>query len=69
MSSTLLHLVVGFICIIAGICFLLISVFLRQWFVKGGFLRKKYSGDDGRIFYAMIAAFFVLGGIAFLILK
>jgi hypothetical protein len=69
MSSALLHLVVGFISIIAGTCFLLISIFLRQWFVKEGLLRKKYSGDDGRIFYGMIGAFFLLGGIAFLIVK
>jgi hypothetical protein len=61
--------VVAFISIVAGICFLLISAFMRQWFIKGGRLRKKYSGDDGRIFYAMIGMFFIFGGIVFLVSK
>ncbi len=69
MNFALLHLGVALISIIAGTCFLSISIFLRQWFVEGGRLRKKFSGDDGRIVYAMIGIFFVLGGLAFLLTK
>jgi len=67
MNLALLRPAVALISIIAGMGFLSISIFLRQWFVEGGLLRKKYSGDDGRIFYAMIGVFFVLGGIAFIL--
>lgn len=69
MSSTVWHLIASGISIVAGLCFLGISVFLRQWFVEGGLLRKKYYGDDGRVFYAMLGMFFIFGGIAFLVTK
>jgi hypothetical protein len=69
MSPALVQSGIALFCIIAGMCFLSISIFLRQWFVKGGFLRKRYSGDDGRIFFAMIGIFFVIGGIAFMLSK
>jgi hypothetical protein len=69
MSLAFLHPGVSFISIAFGLFCLFICVFCRQWFVEGGLLRKKYSGDDGRIFYAMIGVFFVLGGLAFLLTR
>jgi hypothetical protein len=69
MSLVFLRPVVAFISIIVGLGCLGVCIFRRQWFVEGGLLRKKYSGDDGRVFYAMIGTFFILGGLAFLLTR
>ena len=69
MSFVFLRPGVALISIAFGLFCLYICVFCRQWFVEGGLLRKKYSGDDGRIFYGMIGLFFVLGGLAFLLTR
>jgi hypothetical protein len=55
--------------IIAGLCFSSISLFMRHWFRSGGILRKKYSGDHGRMIYALIGIFFIVGGLAVLLSK
>ena len=69
MHFVVLRLAIASICMAIGFCCLYLCVFRRRWFVEGGLLHKKYYGDDGRIFYAMIGVFFVLGGLAFLLSK
>ncbi|MBV9617386.1 MAG: hypothetical protein JO011_00640 [Ktedonobacteraceae bacterium] len=69
MNFAFLHPTAALVCIIAGLSFLYLCLFRSQWFAEGGFLRKKYFGNDTRTIYAMIAIFFVLGGLAFLLTK
>jgi hypothetical protein len=69
MSFTFLYHAAAYISIVAGLCFSSVSLFMRHWFGKGGFLRKKYSGDDGRMIYALIGIFFIIGGLALLLSK
>jgi len=69
MSFTFLHHAAAYFSIVAGLCFLSIGIILRKWFVRGGFLRKKYYGDYGIAIYMMICIFFILGGCAALMAK
>ena len=69
MSFTFLYYAAAYFSIIAGLCFLSIGIILRGWFVKGGFLRKKYYGDYGLAIYVMICIFFILGGLSVLMSK
>jgi amino acid permease len=67
MSFTFLYHAASYISIVAGLCFLSISIFMPNWFGKGGILHKKYSGDDGRVIYALIGIFFIIGGLTLLL--
>ncbi|MBA2394488.1 MAG: hypothetical protein H0V70_17295 [Ktedonobacteraceae bacterium] len=69
MSFPFLYHAAAYVSITAGLCFSSISLFMRHWFGKGGMLRKKYSGDDGRMIYALIGIFFIIGGLAVLLSK
>ena len=67
MSFTFLYHAASYISIVAGLCFSSISIFMPNWFGKGGILHKKYSGDDGRVIYALIGIFFIIGGLTLLL--
>jgi len=69
MNFTFLHHAAAYFSIVAGLCFLAVGIVLRAWFVKGGFLRKKYYGDYGLVIYMMICVFFILGGLSVLMSK
>jgi hypothetical protein len=69
MSFIFLSHAAAYFSIVAGLCFLSVGIILREWFVKGGFLRKKYYGDYGLAIYMMICLFFIIGGCAALIAK
>ena len=69
MNFVVLYHMAAYISIIAGLFFLSINFFMREWFMKGGLLRKKYYGDDSRVIYVMICLFFILGGLAVLFSK
>lgn len=66
MSFTFLYHAAAYISIVAGLCFSSISLFRPAWFGKGGILHKKYSGEDGRMIYALIGIFFIIGGLTLL---
>ncbi len=69
MNYTFLRLVASLICITAGLGCLYICFFRTQWFTKDGLLYKKHFGNDTRSIFALVAIFFVLGGLAFLFSK